>query len=387
MAADSDMRPIVSRKALRLRAQELAASSGEDLTLPADVQPTREAVAIAERDAAVAQAISVVPIDTESTDAVPTETVPTDAVPTAPPSASGKETPVRRSTVNRGFTQPIPATPPAAKPMRATRLQAKARSELEPASSGASPSMRATAEPPTALVGEGGSGMVAASSVIRLGAVPVATPPTSVKVVQASDPPAMGPEPMVVSEPEISATLAFDAEPADQVESVAVTSIEGEPIESVAEPMAVPAQVSGTFEPAPQWESISENPNWQILPPRISAEPLPGQQASQTERWGEKNPRPSAGYTWLHYLILIAVAFVLGLLIWQLIDGGTEEPGLDYAAHYVAGSTIVPAPNAPPFAVSSARLASPAFAGGFSAGLASSALALDSAIPTFELEL
>jgi len=33
---------------------------------------------------------------------------------------------------------------------------------------------------------------------------------------------------------------------------------------------------------------------------------------------------PRHAYTWLHYLILVAVAFVLGLLIWQLI--GASSP-------------------------------------------------------------
>jgi len=37
---------------------------------------------------------------------------------------------------------------------------------------------------------------------------------------------------------------------------------------------------------------------------------------------------PSAGYTWLQYLILIAVAFVLGLLLWQLIIGELPIPHL-----------------------------------------------------------
>ncbi|TGJ97400.1 hypothetical protein DLJ96_05350 [Actinotalea fermentans ATCC 43279 = JCM 9966 = DSM 3133] len=35
---------------------------------------------------------------------------------------------------------------------------------------------------------------------------------------------------------------------------------------------------------------------------------------------------PGHAYTWLHYLILIAVAFVLGLLIWKLLLG--EGPSI-----------------------------------------------------------
>jgi len=35
---------------------------------------------------------------------------------------------------------------------------------------------------------------------------------------------------------------------------------------------------------------------------------------------------PRHAYTWLHYLILVAVAFVLGLLIWQLIGKPSSTP-------------------------------------------------------------
>jgi len=31
-------------------------------------------------------------------------------------------------------------------------------------------------------------------------------------------------------------------------------------------------------------------------------------------------------YTWLHYLVLVAVAFVLGLLVWELVS--RDDPGI-----------------------------------------------------------
>jgi hypothetical protein len=34
-----------------------------------------------------------------------------------------------------------------------------------------------------------------------------------------------------------------------------------------------------------------------------------------------EDDEPRHPYTWLHYLILVAVAFVLGLLIWELVLG------------------------------------------------------------------
>lgn len=54
-----------------------------------------------------------------------------------------------------------------------------------------------------------------------------------------------------------------------------------------------------------------------------------------------KDVRPSAGYTWLHYLILVAVAFVLGLLIWQLIDSGGAEPTGVYGLEHNGGLVSV----------------------------------------------
>lgn len=50
----------------------------------------------------------------------------------------------------------------------------------------------------------------------------------------------------------------------------------------------------------------------------------------------ERVPPPSAGYTWLQYLILIAVAFVLGILLWQLVTGELHNP-LDGGLHLNTG--------------------------------------------------
>ena len=48
----------------------------------------------------------------------------------------------------------------------------------------------------------------------------------------------------------------------------------------------------------------------------------------------EEDPGPS--YTWLHYVILVVVAFVLGLLIWKLV---LEEPDSAEAAQ--AGAQMI----------------------------------------------
>ena len=39
-----------------------------------------------------------------------------------------------------------------------------------------------------------------------------------------------------------------------------------------------------------------------------------------------EDERRGPSYTWLHYLILVAVAFVLGLLVWTLVS--RDDPGL-----------------------------------------------------------
>lgn len=39
------------------------------------------------------------------------------------------------------------------------------------------------------------------------------------------------------------------------------------------------------------------------------------------EEWDDYEEDPGPSYTWLHYIILVVVAFVLGLLIWRLLLG------------------------------------------------------------------
>ncbi|GAB4083538.1 hypothetical protein GCM10028784_01680 [Myceligenerans cantabricum] len=44
---------------------------------------------------------------------------------------------------------------------------------------------------------------------------------------------------------------------------------------------------------------------------------------------------PGPSYTWLHYVILVVVAFVLGLLIWKLVLEGDSTDTLEEAARTV----------------------------------------------------
>ncbi|MCZ2265038.1 hypothetical protein, partial [Isoptericola sp. QY 916] len=59
-----------------------------------------------------------------------------------------------------------------------------------------------------------------------------------------------------------------------------------------------------------------------------SAAPLDDE--DDDEDWDE----PEASYTWLHYIVLVVVAFVLGLLVWKLLlgDNGAQDFTTDGAA-------------------------------------------------------
>lgn len=50
------------------------------------------------------------------------------------------------------------------------------------------------------------------------------------------------------------------------------------------------------------------------------------------EEWDEEEDE-GPQYTWLHYIILVVVAFVLGLLIWKLVlEGDSSFPQEQAAA-------------------------------------------------------
>lgn len=52
----------------------------------------------------------------------------------------------------------------------------------------------------------------------------------------------------------------------------------------------------------------------------------PQQARGAEDDWDESEEDPGPSYTWLHYVILVVVAFVLGLLIWKLVlDEGSSS--------------------------------------------------------------
>ncbi len=55
-----------------------------------------------------------------------------------------------------------------------------------------------------------------------------------------------------------------------------------------------------------------------------SGRPQSVRSGQQADEWDEVEEDPGPSYTWLHYIILVVVAFVLGLLIWKLVLAGPE---------------------------------------------------------------
>lgn len=146
-------------------------------------------------------------------------------------------------------------------------------------------------------------------------------------------------------------------------ESVASRTPAPETPRAAATPAPAPAALpweqstpSGLAQQSPEptraalpWETQAPAPSQQPAP----ASPFPGAPSAGSQGPDEASPFPLAGsarqspaargadddeddavderppghaYTWLHYLILIAVAFVLGLLIWKLLLG--EGPSI-----------------------------------------------------------
>ena len=52
-----------------------------------------------------------------------------------------------------------------------------------------------------------------------------------------------------------------------------------------------------------------------------------------------EDDEPQTSYTWLHYIILVVVAFVLGLLLWKLLDN--EGPSFSADSGASASVSIV----------------------------------------------
>lgn len=121
---------------------------------------------------------------------------------------------------------------------------------------------------------------------------------------------------------------------------VAVADADSTPVvraPALPEPAVVPASASWQPilaaaaeipEPMPRWDSNAV--------PRPESRPLP--RAEDPDGDAFDVDEPDHKYTWLHYLILIAVAFVLGLIIWKV---ALENRGADSSADSTASHGIV----------------------------------------------
>ncbi|KRC35447.1 hypothetical protein ASE27_09450 [Oerskovia sp. Root918] len=86
--------------------------------------------------------------------------------------------------------------------------------------------------------------------------------------------------------------------------------------------------------------AVRDEPVDSLFPVAGGARPAtPARRATDDELDEDERP-PGHAYTWLHYLILIAVAFVLGLLIWQmLLKGSSAEAAAATPGEIVASAT------------------------------------------------
>jgi hypothetical protein len=89
--------------------------------------------------------------------------------------------------------------------------------------------------------------------------------------------------------------------------------------------------------PASPFPTTSAAPGAHPAEPGDDLFPRVAQRAEPEEEVDDSPRGPS--YTWLHYLVLVAVAFVLGLLVWELIS--RDDPGP--AAEALAAATVVTA--------------------------------------------
>ncbi|WP_407317284.1 hypothetical protein UQW22_12335 [Isoptericola halotolerans] len=88
--------------------------------------------------------------------------------------------------------------------------------------------------------------------------------------------------------------------------------------------------------PAPSHHEAGASPFAAVVGQGQSARIDLAPDADEDEEWDEAEP----SYTWLHYIVLVVVAFVLGLLLWNLLlDGpGDEDFATEEAAAPVATS-------------------------------------------------
>ena len=274
--SDTEGYRTVSRKALRAaRAQELAAEAGEQATWgeawdEARAQASRQVGEVDGAEVPVRSAREIISeIDTAVSPAADADyEVPFEFDVAQRPAT----TPVRRSAAAMPPPTASPAkTPPSAHPMRSVGA-AQGRVGVSRSAAPAYPAM------------------------------PPSIPPANVALPEVGFVPF---EPIVVEE-ELEEPVVVPVAPL-------VTLVDRQHHNPYFAPIAPAVVVSEatvvaepSVEPAPVPESVIDTA------------------VSSSESFAAPAPYRSAGYTWVHYLILLAVACVFGLLLWQLINGGGE---------------------------------------------------------------
>ena len=95
----------------------------------------------------------------------------------------------------------------------------------------------------------------------------------------------------------------------------------------------------------PATEVAGAVPRWEAITTPSPAQVRPTGAAFDDDDDIDDDDEPDHKYTWLHYLILVAVAFVLGLIIWKV---GLEDRGAASPADSAASVGVVfDAPSTP----------------------------------------
>ncbi|MFP3712845.1 hypothetical protein [Puerhibacterium sp. TATVAM-FAB25] len=99
----------------------------------------------------------------------------------------------------------------------------------------------------------------------------------------------------------------------------------------------MPASVPPGGRPASPFDAVlGAEPSQRARAAAQPAQQPAPQRVGQQPQQEEPEERHGASYTWLHYIVLVVVAFVLGLLLWKLID--TEQPS--FSSENSAAATV-----------------------------------------------
>ncbi|PZR52254.1 hypothetical protein DNL40_12520 [Xylanimonas oleitrophica] len=223
---------------------------------------------------------------------------------------TGRLTPVRSAPEGHVPSTPAPGAP-TRMPSRQQAAPAAPSFGQQPAQRPASPwSTAAPASAPTRTQPPTGAAPAASRGADARAAAPTAFPPTT------------GSAPAAPSR-QGGATPSWGA-------------ITGAPASGPAQPSAAsPAQPPAT---APRPGSLPPSrPQGSPFDSFVAPEqPVRAREAAQPDE--DEYDEPSASYTWLHYIILVVVAFVLGLLLWKLLDN--ESPSFEPQSAPVSATTV-----------------------------------------------